>query len=116
MIESFDPDMGNRRERFTPSELITRTKGQCPPPCDNTIYDVKFEKWLHGFEEGEGKSIQIAFADFSFRSESEYLACGWTCIVGELGGNLGFFLGGSLILGIELSLEYIGRLARIVKM
>ena len=69
-----------------------------------------------GIKWGEGRSFQIAFADFAFRSESEYVACGWTCIVGELGGNLGFFLGGSIIFAIDLIIEYIGRLANIVKM
>mgnify|MGYP001263254702 CR=1 FL=1 len=61
---------------------------------------------------GDGRSFQIAFADFSFISASEYVACGWTCVVGELGGNLGFFLGGSIIFGIDLVIEYIGRLIK----
>ena len=113
MIESYDRNMGKRREWFTPSEQIARTNGECLPPCKNTIYDIKLEKWEMG---GDGRSFQIAFADFSFISASEYVACGWTCIVGELGGNLGFFLGGSIIFAIDLIIVYIGRLANIVKM
>ena len=112
MIESFDRNMGKRREWFTPSEQIIRTHGECLPPCTNTIYDIKLEKWNMG---GEGRSFQIAFADFSFISTSEYVACGWTCVVGELGGNLGFFLGGSILFAIDLIIEYIERLANIVK-
>ena len=113
MIESYDRNMGKRREWFTPSEQIIRTNGECLPPCKNIIYDIKLEKWIMG---GEGRSFQIAFADFAFRSESEYVACGWACVIGELGGNLGFFLGGSIIFGIDLIIEYIGRLAKIVNM
>ena len=113
MIESFDPNMGRGREKFTPSEQIARTNGECLPPCTNIIYDIKLEKWELS---GEGRSFQIAFADFAFISASEYVACGWTCIVGELGGNLGFFLGGSIIFAIDLIIDYIGRLANIVKM
>ena len=109
MIESYDRNMGKRREWFTPSEQIIRTNGECLPPCQNTIYDIKLEKW-NMF--GDGRSFQIAFADFAFRSASEYVACGWTCVVGELGGNLGFFLGGSIIFGIDLVIEYIGRLIK----
>ena len=112
MIESYDPNMGMGREKFTPSEQIMRTNGKCLPPCKNIIYDIKFEKWNMG---GDGRSFQIAFADFSFISASEYVACGWTCIVGELGGNLGFFLGGSIIFGIDLIIEYMGKLAKILK-
>ena len=112
MIESYDPNTGKGREKFTPSEQIMRTNGECLPPCKNIIYDISFEKWEMG---GAGRSFQIAFADFSFISAREYVACGWTCIVGELGGNLGFFLGGSIIFGIDLIIEYIGKLAKIVK-
>ena len=60
---------------------------------------------------GDGISFQVAFADFSFRAASEYLACEWTCIVGELGGNLGFFLGGSILLALDLFFTGIRRIA-----
>ena len=110
MIKSYDPNMGYRRDKFTPFEQITRTNGTCIPPCTNTIYDVKFEKLSLG---GEGRSFKIAFPDFSFKSGSEYVACGYACIIGELGGNMGFFLGGSLMFVIDLVIEYVGILGKI---
>ena len=112
MTESYDPNLGKGREALNPSELIKRTNGTCLPPCETTIYDIELEKWDMI---GDGISFQVAFADFSFRAASEYLACEWTCIVGELGGNLGFFLGGSLIFAIDLIIDYVGRMVDIVK-
>ena len=113
MIESYDPNMGFNREWFSPSQIINKTSGMCLPPCKNIIYDIKIEK-LH--MTGEGNSILIYFPDFSFISKNEYVACGWTCMVGELGGNLGFFLGGSVIVVIDLIIEYARKLTNIVKM
>ena len=112
MTESYDPNFGKGREALNPSELMKRTNGTCLPPCETTIYDIELEKWDMI---GDGISFQVAFADFSFKAASEYLACEWTCIVGELGGNLGFFLGGSLIFAIDLIIDYVGRLVDIVK-
>ena len=112
MMGNYDPNMGHKREEFTPPEQYTRTKGKCLPPCTNTIYDVKFEKWHMG---GGGKSLQIAFSDFIIVSREEYPACEWTCIIGELGGNLGFFLGGSIILAYDLILDYGLKLGRFIR-
>ena len=61
------------------------------------------------------RNIQITFPDFAFISYNEYVACGWTCIIGELGGNLGFFLGGSVIMAIDLILEFVRRIANSIK-
>lgn len=41
--------------------------------------------------------VRIWFKDYLFTYEEEYLVCNWTCFIGEIGGNLGFFLGGSLL-------------------
>ena len=111
MIKSYDRNMGYRRERFTPFEQITRTNGTCLPPCKSTLYRTRFQKWDIS---GEGRSFQIAFPDFSIVSETEYVKCGYACIIGELGGNLGFFLGGSLLFVIDLVIHYVGMLAKIV--
>ena len=111
MIKSYDRNMGYRRERFTPFEQITRTNGTCLPPCKSTLYRTRFQKWDIS---GEGRSFQIAFPDFSIVSETEYVKCGYACIIGELGGNLGFFLGGSLLFVIDLVIHYVAMLAKIV--
>ena len=105
LVESMDRTKGVRRETFTNSERISRTIIECPPPCQVSIYDLKFEKtgmepWI------SGKSLQIAFSDFTIIFREEYLACDLTCVIAELGGNLGFFLGGSILLAVDILIEY----------
>ncbi len=46
---------------------------------------------------GSDMTIHLWFKDFLFTYEEEYLICDWTCLIGEVGGNLGFFLGGSIL-------------------
>ena len=115
MNDPYDPNKGHGRELFRTSELVARTNGKCIPHCKNTIYDIKIEKWAITTY-GRNRNVLITFPDFAFMSYNEYLACGWTCIIGELGGNLGFFLGGSMIMAIDLILEYFRRIANSVKM
>ena len=104
MIKSVDPNMGYKREMFAPSQRLAITK--CPPPCFLTHYNIKFEGWtMHG----SNVSLQIAFADFMITHKEEYLACDTTCILGQLGGNIGLFLGGSILLGLDMLMEYVAR-------
>ena len=106
MIKSMNRNTGYEREIFTPSERLSRTKSACPPPCFSTKYDVKFDDWtMHG----TGASLQIAFSDFIITHKEEYLACDLTCILGQLGGNLGLFLGGSILLGLDIIMDFISR-------
>ena len=106
MIQSMDPSMGFEREKITNSERLSRTKDICPPPCSSTKYDIKFDWWtMHG----SGVSLQIAFSDFIIVHTEEYLACDVTCIFGQLGGNLGLFLGGSILLGLDIIMGLIVR-------
>jgi hypothetical protein len=37
------------------------------------------------------------FKSFQFTYSEEYFLCDWTCLIGEIGGNFGFFLGGSIL-------------------
>ena len=110
--DPYDPNRGHGREWFRSSELVARTNGKCVPPCKNTIYDIEIEK---SAIRTISRNIQITFPDFAFISYNEYVACGWTCIIGELGGNLGFFLGGSVIMAIDLILEFVRRIANSIK-
>ncbi len=41
--------------------------------------------------------VHLWFQSFLFTHETEYVVCDWTCLLGEVGGNLGFFLGGSIL-------------------
>ena len=54
---------------------------------------------------GSNVSLQIAFADFRITLKEEYLACDTTCILGQLGGNIGLFLGGSILLALDILIE-----------
>ena len=104
IIKNMDHDYGYQRHQFGTSERFRRTKERCPPPCFSTRYDVKFETWaMHG----SNISLQIAFADFKSTQRTQYLACDNTCIIGEIGGNLGLFLGGSILLGLDILMDCI---------
>ena len=37
------------------------------------------------------------FESYRFLYQTEFAICDWTCLIGEVGGNLGFFLGGSIL-------------------
>ena len=63
---------------------------------------MKTEKWE---DWRSGRSLQIALTDLSINTRKEYLSCDMTCIIGELGGNLGFFLGGSLLFAFNIIVE-----------
>ena len=102
-VEFSDRGYGHDRELFTDSEVATATGIECLPPCQQTIYAVKFERTS---PLATGRSLQITFANFVISSREEHPACDTTCIIGELGGNLGFFLGGSILLGLDILLEY----------
>ena len=41
--------------------------------------------------------LNVVFDNFVVEQREEFLACDTTCVIGELGGNLGFFLGGSIL-------------------
>ena len=108
LIESMDRTKGFRRETFTNSERTSKTSMECLRPCQVTLYDLKLEKWdMEAWTTGvTGKSLQIAFSDFTITFREEYLACDITCVIAELGGNLGFFLGGSILLALDIIIEY----------
>ena len=112
MMESYDRNMGYERVNLPIFEQSKTTKGECLLPCKNYIFDTEIEKQEMG---GSRRSIQIAFSSFNFVSRDEYIACGWSCVIGELGGNLGFFLGGSILFAIDVILEYITKLGKFIR-
>ena len=112
MIKTMDPNDGYKRHLFPPSDRFIRTQEKCPPPCFSTSYNAVFEEWsMHG----SNVSLQIAFADFKTTQRTQYPACDNTCMLGEIGGNLGLFLGGSILLGLDIFMEYISVLVIFVK-
>ena len=53
-------------------------------------------------EDDSGMSIFFYFKNNVQQTDTEYLVCDYSCLIGEIGGNLGFFLGGSLLALIDL--------------
>ncbi len=60
--------------------------------------------WL-GTDGDSGWVVHLSFDSFVFSYESEFLICDWTCLLGEIGGNLGFFLGGSVLGFVDLIID-----------
>ena len=83
------------------NEILLKKRKQCPPPCFLKKYSLQFEKWAR-FSRADKVSLQISLDGFLIKHEEEYFTCDITCIIGELGGNLGFFLGGSILLGLDI--------------
>ena len=96
-------DLGMYREKFDDYKRFAQTDGQCPYPCDGLAYNVKIEKWENW---RSGRSLQISLDNLVISTEEQYVSCDMTCIIGEFGGNLGFFLGGSLLFGFNVILEF----------
>ena len=61
--------------------------------------------WLSNFDKDADWVVHLWFKNFLFTYEEEFLVCDWTCLLGEIGGNLGFFLGGSILAYIDLLLN-----------
>ena len=99
-------DLGKHRANFDAYKRFAETNGECPFPCNGTKYSVKIEKWE---DWRSGRSLQISLANLAINTEEEYLSCDMTCIIGEFGGNLGFFLGGSLLFGYNVIVQYLAQ-------
>ncbi len=53
-------------------------------------------------DNGSEWTVHLWFKNFLFTYETEYVVCDWTCLIGEVGGNMGFFLGGSILAFIDI--------------
>jgi hypothetical protein len=110
-------DLGYNRYTFGHSERITTTQMQCPPPCQFTRFHLDYLPW-EVRDQNPGvkfKSIQIGFSNFMIVYSKEYYKCDFACIIGQLGGNLGFFLGGSILVVIDFVIECFSKLIQIVE-
>ena len=105
MVFNKDRNYGYKRYSFDHSERLTRTYTTCPPPCVYLKYNLEYGPSEVGDFAGMMKSIEIGFPDFMIKNKQEYRQCDSTCIIGQLGGNLGFFLGGSILAGLDLILD-----------
>ena len=117
MVLNKDRNMGKNRIYFGHSERLTRTKMKCPQPCKFTKYKLRYGTWdlwntLPGIAEN---SIHIGFPNFRIVNKTEYPACDLTCVIGRLGGNLGFFLGGSILFAIDIAMEFVSKTVHIIR-
>ena len=62
----------------------------------------------------EEKSIQIAFSNFMIVHKTEFLSCDSTCVIGELGGNMGFFLGGSILAIVDFIISCLSKVIEMI--
>ncbi len=76
-----------------------------PSLCRPTFSYKHPPSWLAPLDRDSDWIVHLWFKNFFFTYEAEYLVCDWTCLVGEVGGNLGFFLGGSLLAFIDLIIK-----------
>ena len=70
-------------------------KSGCLQPCTTTQYGLRYS--YTGIHDSADISAFLWFKNFKFKYEEEYIVCDWTCLIGEIGGNFGFFLGGSIL-------------------
>ena len=89
------------------SKIEKSHKSGCPQPCTISVYELEYSyldnfaemAWLDGTPDW---TVYLWFKNYLFTYEEEYDVCDPTCLIGELGGNLGFFLGGSLLTYYDL--------------
>ena len=63
---------------------------------------VREEEKNHEICKNHARKLFDRFKNFRVTNQEEYVVCNWTCLIGELGGNLGFFLGGSILMYYDL--------------
>ena len=59
--------------------------------------------------EDSDTAMVLYFKNMDYRVDTENLVCDYSCLLGEIGGNLGFFLGGSILLYVDLLSEQISK-------
>ena len=118
LIYNKDRNLGYSRYYFGHSERLTRTEMQCPVPCHHTKYELDYGSWdIEKHSQGiTFRSIQIGFSDFMIVYAKQYKMCDFACILGQLGGNLGFFLGGSVLAGLDFIFLAISKLFHILEL
>ena len=112
LIWNWNQNIGNGagRENFKLSEILLKYRDECPPPCYLKDYKIGFERWAWYRGMIKPVSLQVVLDGFTIHHLEEFFKCDTGCIVGELGGNLGFFLGGSILLILDIFLKGIVRM------
>lgn len=90
--------LGREQEWSQPfwSTIERSQKSGCHQPCTKTKYRIQYS-YIDDGDTNTDFPIYIWFKNFKFQYDEEYVVCDWTCLIGEIGGNFGFFLGGSIL-------------------
>ena len=90
--------LGDEQEWSQPywSTIERSNKSGCPQPCTTTNYELYYS-YLGEFDAAADIMAFVWYKNFKFQYNEEYIVCDWTCLLGEIGGNFGFFLGGSIL-------------------
>ena len=116
LMNFFNRDTGARRETFRISDMLMNAEKHCAPPCFRKKFVVKLDRWsLAKSLDKPTTSLKIVLDGFAIKHEEEFLKCDSTCIIGEVGGNLGFFVGGSILLGLDMILLGIKKLTTTIQ-
>ena len=94
-------EIGAGRENLRASETPVKLKKLCPLPCTETNFNVKINEWNDWISFQPRKALMVMLDGFTMAYQEEYLECDSTCIIGNIGGNIGFFLGASILLGLD---------------
>ncbi|XP_059098081.1 uncharacterized protein LOC131892296 [Tigriopus californicus] len=75
---------------------------QCSLPCTVSKFEPHISSypppdWYKWMDNGADWIVYLWFKNYQFQYDTEYVVCDSTCLLGEIGGNLGFFLGGSVL-------------------
>ena len=92
---------GAGRETIRKSEEPIELGKACPLPCFRKKFEVKIASW-NDFTNNPTRSLKVVLDGFTIKHREEYLECDSTCIIGNIGGNIGFFLGASILLGLDV--------------
>lgn len=74
----------------------------CWFPCVASLYELDYSSRHMDVKNATTLQLTIAYKNFKFTYIKEFLACNFTCLIGEIGGSFGFYLGGSILLMFDV--------------
>ena len=104
-----------QREKYSNLQRIAYTKGRCKKPCVTKRYRLMYQNNEEEMstDTRQNHSLMIVFDNYKVEKRQELQACDSTCVIGELGGNLGFFLGGSILALLDIIIFYASKLHKV---
>ena len=124
LINLHNRDNGMDRDLYSNLQRIKYTKHGCQMPCEIVRYMLKYEnneeemgmdKYRETKEATDKYSLVISYENFMIERREEFAACDRNCIIGELGGNLGFFLGGSILAFFDVVIIHFSKLPNLIR-